>query len=115
MQENFVIFILAIVQGIAEWFPVSSSSQIALASHLLGYEVSLLTSVALHFGTLMVVFVYFGKDIVDILRDLFSFNFESENGKLGVALLIATIPAGIMGYLLDNFIENSTGYGLMAL
>ncbi len=115
MLDWLSLLFLAIIQGIAEWFPVSSSSQIILASKLMGYNLSLLTSVALHFGTLIAVFVYFGQDIIDILKDLLSLKFKTANGRMGIALLIATIPAGIAGYFLSNFVEENAGLGLMAL
>lgn len=109
------LIILAIVQGLAEWVPVSSSSQIEIVSHLLNYQSSLFLEVALHFGTLMAVFVYFGKDIMDIIRDVFSGNWKSEEARLGFAILIGAIPAGIFGYLLKDFIENNSGFGLIAI
>ena len=61
--------------------------------------------VALHFGTLMAVFVYFGSDIVDIIRDLLMGRFKSENGKLGIYVVIATIPAAIVGFFLKDILE----------
>ena len=108
MVSDFVVaFILAVIQGISEWFPISSSGHLVLASYILGFENSLAFDVALHFGTLMAVFVYFGKDITDILRDVLSFKFKTDNGKMGLFLIIATIPAAFIGFLLRHFIENS--------
>jgi len=116
MSDVISLIILAIVQGIAEWVPISSSSQIAIVSNLLGYSSSLFVEVALHFGTLMAVFIYFSKDIMNILRDIFGGKWESDDAKLGFALILATIPAGIIGFLLKNFISGMDGdYGLMAL
>lgn len=109
------LVILAVLQGFAEWVPVSSSSQIAIVSHLLNYQSSLFLEVSLHFGTLMAVFVYFGKDIMDILRDVLSGKWKTEEAKLGFALIIAAIPAGIIGFLLKDFVENLQGFGLMAI
>lgn len=98
--------ILAVVQGIAEWFPISSSGHLVLVSKLLGFNNTLLFDVALHFGTLSAVFVYFGADIIDILRDLVSFKFKTESGKIGIFLIIATIPAGILGFFLKDLLES---------
>ncbi|MEK6890345.1 MAG: undecaprenyl-diphosphate phosphatase [Nanoarchaeota archaeon] len=109
------LILLAVVQGFAEWVPVSSSSQIEIVSHIIGYQSSLFLEVALHFGTLMAVFVYFGKEIMDILRDVFSGNWKSEEAKLGFAVIIAAIPAGIAGYFLKDFLENVQGLGLIAV
>jgi len=116
MADLASLLILAIVQGIAEWIPISSSSQLVLVSNLMGYNSSLLVDVALHFGTLMAVFVYFGKDIMDIIRDVLSGKWKTEEARLVFALLIAAIPAGLVGFLLRDFVESSTGnLGLMAL
>lgn len=109
MNDFIVVLILAIAQGITEWIPVSSSGHLVLLSHFLNYEMSLQLVVALHFGTLMAIFVYFGGDIVDIIRDVFSFNFKSENGRLGLYLIIASIPTGIAGFFLHEVFEKSMG------
>ncbi len=105
MEDLVNSIILAIVQGITEWLPISSSGHLVLAQKILNYDASLLFDVALHFGTLMAVFVYFGKDIVDIIRDLCLFKFKSENGRTGVLLIIASIPAAIVGYIFQHLFE----------
>jgi undecaprenyl-diphosphatase len=107
MANWIALIILAIVQGIAEWFPISSSGHLVLVSKLLGYDNTLVLDVALHLGTLMAVFVYFGKDIMNILRDVLSCKFETENGKLGLFLIVATIPAAFFGYLFSDFLDTS--------
>ncbi|MFH1801888.1 MAG: undecaprenyl-diphosphate phosphatase [archaeon] len=105
MNELITSIIIAIVQGLTEWLPVSSSGHMVVFEKLLNYQGGLTFEVALHFGTLMAVFVYFGSDIVDIIRDLLMGRFKSENGKLGIYVLIATIPAAIVGYLLRGVFE----------
>ncbi len=107
MNDLFASLIIAIVQGLTEWLPVSSSGHIILFEKLLGYEGGLLFNVALHFGTLMAVFVYFGKDITDIIQDFFKGDFKSENSKLGIYLIIATIPVGIIGFIFRDLFESS--------
>ncbi len=105
MNEIIVVLFLAVVQGIAEWLPVSSSGHLVLASHFLGFEMTILFSLALHFGTLMAVFVYFGKDITEILRDLLLGKFKTPAGKLGIMLIIAALPIGIVGFLLHDLVS----------
>ena len=90
------------MQGLTEWLPVSSSGHLVLAESVLNYEGSLVFDVALHFGTLMAVFVYFGKDITGIIEDFIKLRFNSEKGRMGIYLLIATIPAGIVGYFFKD-------------
>ena len=105
MNHLVSAIILAIIQGITEWIPVSSSGHLVLAERILGFKQSLVFDVALHFGTLMSVFVYFGKDITDIIQDLFKGKWKTENSKLGFLIIIATIPAAIAGFFLKNSAE----------
>lgn len=115
-MEGFVIpLLLALVQGIAEWFPVSSSGHLALIQHFLNYDSGLLFTIALHFGTLMAVFFYFSKDIVEIARELLSFRFTSPYGRLGLLVLVGSIPAAIMGFLLNSIIDSLSSISLLIL
>lgn len=107
MNDFFAMLLLALVQGIAEWFPISSSGHLVFVSHFLGYENSLSFDVALHFGTLMAVFVYFGRDISDIVRDVARLRFKTEHGRMGLYLIIATIPAAFFGFLFHDFFERT--------
>lgn len=104
--ELIASLIIAVVQGLTEWLPVSSSGHIALFEKLLGFNGGLLFEVALHFGTLMAVFVYFGGDIVDIIREVLSGRVKEGNGKLGLMIIVATIPAAIFGFLLKDVFES---------
>jgi len=115
-MELLIALMLAVVQGIAEWFPVSSSGHLALLELLFGYGGGLFFGVALHFGTLMAVFVYFGRDITNILRELLSLRFQTPDGRLGVLLFFASIPAAISGFLLREIITQiSWNLGMLAL
>lgn len=107
MIEIVAQIILAVVQGLSEWFPISSSGHLVIVSHLLDYTNTLAFDIALHFGTLMAVFVYFGKDITDIARDLLSFKFNTEPGRMGLYVILASIPAGILGFLFRDFFERT--------
>lgn len=98
--------ILAIVQGIAEWFPISSSGHLVLTENLLNVTGGLLLEVTLHFGTLMAVFAYFSKDIVDIARDIVSGKWKTPNARLGFLVLLSSIPAGIVGFLVKGYFDS---------
>tara|TARA_Y100000034_G_C6908541_1_gene422426 strand:- start:605 stop:1375 length:771 start_codon:yes stop_codon:yes gene_type:complete len=121
--ELIKVLIIAIVQGITEWVPVSSSGHNVLFESILQYEGGLMFNVALHFGTLMAVFVYFGKEITDIFQDLLGGKWKSENGRLGLLLLWATVPAGLVGYLMRDVLESvfsdlrivALGFGITGL
>ncbi len=97
--------IIAIVQGLTEWLPISSSGHILLFERLLGYSGGLDFEVALHFGTLMAVFLYFRKEIIDISRDFFSGKWSTENGRFGCYLALGTVPAAVVGFLVNDYFD----------
>ena len=116
MNDLISALILAVVQGLTEWLPVSSSGHLVLFERLLGYEVDLMFNVALHFGTLMAVFVYFGKDILDIFEDILKLKWDSANARLGFLIIIATIPAAPIGYFFRDFFEMAfTSLGIVGI
>lgn len=106
MAEFFSMLILAIVQGLTEWLPISSSGHLLLFEKILGYSGGLDFEIALHFGTLMAVFIYFRKEIIAICRDFFSLKWKTENGKMGVFLAIGTIPAAVIGFFASNYFDS---------
>lgn len=102
--------IIAIVQGVAEILPISSSGHMIIAQNLLGIEASDLSlEIFLHFGSLIAIFVFFRKKIWAIIRDFFVYLFKKEeraknNYKLAWYIIIATIPAAIAGLFLEDII-----------
>lgn len=97
------IFILAIVQGLTEFLPVSSSGHLILVHSLLGQDKgwgeSQIIDVCVHIGTLLSVLVYFRRDFIEILLD--SFYRKSKNQtKLGIKIIFASIPVIIAGFIL---------------
>ncbi len=106
VSEVWAAFILAVIQGITEWLPISSSGHLVIFEKILGFSGGLPFEVALHFGTLMAVFVYFGKTITDILQDILRGKFHSEHGKMGLLLIVATIPVVILGFFARSFFDS---------
>ena len=120
--------ILAIVQGITEFLPISSSAHLILVPYLVNWpDQGLGFDIAVHLGTLTAVLVYFRKIIKDMLigstKLMLSRQFD-EGGKLTLKIIVATIPAVIAGLLLNEWIENqlrsmvviastSIGFGLL--
>lgn len=113
-MELLHIIVLAIIQGVTEFLPISSSGHLILPKELLGWpEQGLAFDVAVHVGTLVAVVSYFRKDIIDIISAWFLSlskksltQTQSENSRIAWYIALATIPAGIAGLLLGDFIEN---------
>jgi undecaprenyl-diphosphatase len=103
--ELWKAIVLAVVQGITEWLPVSSKGHLIIFERLLNFSGGLDFDIILHFGTLAAVFVYFGGDIVEIIREVLRGNWKSGNGKLGLMIIVATIPAVIVGFLFKPIFE----------
>ncbi|MGA3192250.1 MAG: undecaprenyl-diphosphate phosphatase [Candidatus Bathyarchaeia archaeon] len=106
MFEQLVkTIILGIIQGLAEWLPISSTAHLKIAQQLLAFPATPLFDVALHVGTLFVVIFYFRKDVMNILVALAHFEFKSEYGHLIPLIVVATIPTGIIGLTYAKFLE----------
>lgn len=97
--------ILSIVQGITEFIPVSSSGHLAILQNFLG-EVDVNFDIFLHLATILAILTYFHKDITEIVKDVINLKTKSKKFKFAVYLIIASIPAGIFGYLLKDSINS---------
>ena len=105
-METIQTIILAIIQGLTEFLPISSSAHLILTSQILGWsDQGLLIDVALHFGTLLAVVYYFRSEILKMFE---SHHFSSTqtllNSPIGI-ITIATVPIVIVGGLFNGFIE----------
>lgn len=103
------IFILAILQGLTEFLPISSSAHLILPSQLLGWnDQGLAFDVSVHVGSLLAVLIYFRHEVGNMaVAWVGSIKGERENfdGKLAWWILFATIPAGLFGLFGKDFIE----------
>jgi undecaprenyl-diphosphatase len=106
--DLFQSIILGIIQGITEFLPVSSTAHLTLTPWLLSWtDPGLIHNVALHFGSLIAILIYFRKEWSLIIKDLL-YGFangnlgNTGNGKLGIYLCIATIPGVISGLLFET-------------
>ncbi len=106
--------ILGIIQGLTEFLPVSSSAHLVIAPYLFGWHfdppVAFLFNVLIQDGTLLAVIVYFWKDLWSILsalvRAIFAGKpFADPQARLGWYLILATIPAGVLGVLVKPMVE----------
>jgi len=96
---------LGIIQGLTEFLPISSSGHLALL-HNFFQEQSLAFDISIHFATLLAIVTFFIKDIINIIKDFFTLKIKSDNFKLVIYLILASIPAGIIGFLINAHIES---------
>ena len=108
----FHVVVLAVVQGITEFLPISSSAHLALAPWLLGWpDQSLVFDIALHLGTLAAVLMYFWRDWMQMLAQGFGLGWGSDeelrrNPRLLWLMAAATVPVGVAGLLFESDAEN---------
>lgn len=104
----FQAFLLGIIQGLTEFIPVSSTAHLLIAQHWLGIppvdEVfSFLVIVQL--GTLVSLFAFYWRDLLSIAKATLDFRRPTPERNLGLYIVIATIPALMVGYALNNLVE----------
>jgi len=117
-MTTFQAFILGIVQGVTEFLPISSSGHLVLVPSLLGWKIpaeeAFIFDVLVQLGTLVAVIVYFWKDLWAILSVTFKSvgkpNMLSHpEVRLGVNILVATIPAVVIGFFFQETVEDAFG------
>jgi undecaprenyl-diphosphatase len=107
------LVILAIVQGLTEFLPVSSSAHLALAPWLFGWEdPGLAFDIALHLGTLAAVILYFFKDWVQVIAQGLGISYTNDaelakNRSLLWMLAVASLPIGLFGFLFNKEAETT--------
>ncbi|MGI9351533.1 MAG: undecaprenyl-diphosphate phosphatase [Rhizobiaceae bacterium] len=97
------ILVLAIVQGITEFLPISSSGHLILIPAFTGWpDQGLATDVMVHVGSLVAVLVYFWKDCLGLLRGGLNLlrGRMTDDGRMAVYIVLATIPAMVFGLYL---------------
>lgn len=98
--------VLGAVQGLTEFIPISSSGHLVLVPEALGWdEPGLAFDVMLHVASLMALLWYFRKDLIDLVRGVFSGDRAAR--KLTGLLLVGTIPAAFAGIVLGDYFEES--------
>lgn len=114
MQQTldwFQVFWLAIIQGITEFLPISSSGHLILMPQLFDWpDQGLAFDVAVHVGTLMAVVIYFRHDIWLMTRDWtlsIAQRQPTSNSRLAWAIIFATLPAVFFGFLINNGLEET--------
>ncbi len=116
-MEIIKSIIIAIVQGIAEFVPISSSGHIILLKTLLGFDVDQGYDILLHMGTLVAVFIVFRREILELITGLFKHKIHSslynreisrlETMKIWGLYIVATIPGGLAGLFIKGYFDKT--------
>lgn len=107
MNEIIQALILGIVQGLTELLPISSSAHLNLIPWIFNWDIPESFDVALHFGTLLAIGIFFFKDWIGLIKGGYNQVVKKEKsteGKMFWYLVAATIPGGAIGFVLDHFI-----------
>ena len=112
----FEAILLGIVQGITEFLPISSSAHLILLPWMFGWQGTLVDSlnfdVALHAGTLVAILAFFWRDWLELFQKFFAglhdgSTWKSGEGRFVWFIVLATIPAGILGLKFEHVVEQS--------
>jgi undecaprenyl-diphosphatase len=111
--------VLGIVQGLTEWLPVSSSGHLVIVKEFISWEPFVLFDVLLHLSTLFVILIFFRRTVMGIAKALLERNLDSAEGRLGVFIIVGSIPTAAIGYvfreIFKSFFSNLmvVGFALM--
>jgi undecaprenyl-diphosphatase len=107
----YQVIVLAIVQGLTEFLPISSTAHLYLTSWLLGWQTESLTfDIALHIGTLLAVLAYFARDWIQIVAQALGMNYGRDaelrlNRAMLWLLAIGSVPVGVAGLVFGKQAE----------
>ncbi len=111
--------ILGVIQGLTEWLPISSSGHLAVVKDFFSWQPPVAFYVLLHLSTLAVISTYFRRDIWGILEGLARRDLKSEGGRLGVLVLLGSLPTAVIGYVFQDvfrsFFDNLIVVGIAFL
>ena len=119
-METLQVIFLALIQGLTEFLPISSSAHLILPSQILGWEdQGLFFDVAVHIGSLLAVIIYFRTEIWAMLKAWIASIFKgvhTQESKLAWWIILATLPAVFFGFMAKDLIETYLrGPGVIAI
>ena len=98
---------LGLVQGLTEFIPISSSGHLVIAQSLFGRSSEHLFLEAINIGTFLALVVYFAPKIIQIIKNVFI----NRDVKLARNIVITSVPAGLVGFFLSDFIDKTAFFG----
>ena len=106
--------LLGILQGLAEFLPISSSGHLVIVPHLLGWpDPGLAIDTMLHMGTLLAIVVYFWSDLWELaaaaLSSLKRRSLDDPQARVAWGVIVGTIPGAVVGLLLEDVFESLFG------
>lgn len=105
-MQFFENIVLSIVQGIGEFLPISSSTNITLISKILSFnDLSFSLKIALHSGSLLALLIYFRKIIYKIILGIFTNKVKLSNTAFNL-MVFSTLPVVITGFIFNDFVKN---------
>lgn len=100
------IIVLAVVQGVTEFLPISSSGHLILVPQIMHWQdQGLVVDVMTHLGTLLAILIYFWRDVARIIKGAFELlkGKVTDDGRLAIYIVLATIPAVAFGIFLKEY------------
>jgi len=107
LEQLIKTIILGIIQGLTEWLPISSTGHLRLVENFFDLKLPILFDVILHVGTLIVVVVFFRKEIGKLLSALMHLDFETEYGKMVPLIIVGVVPTLLIGIIFGSLIEET--------
>jgi len=110
-METWHLVVLAVLQGLTEFLPISSSAHLIFFPKLLGWpDQGLAFDVAVHLGTLIAVLGYFRKDVAAMLAAWFASvarRRQSRESRLAWGVIFGTVPVGLCGLFFGDYVETT--------
>jgi len=106
LQQLIKVIVLGLIQGITEWLPISSTGHLKIFEHILDLTVPIVFDVILHVGTLIVVLVFFRKELGKILSATAHLDFKNEDGKMVPLIIVGVVPTILIGLVFGWLIED---------